>query len=342
MTGVTGGVVDGDELNDMLGRMVREDWYEAETLQHGDYAIGVLHHGDKSEGSEVIHDGEDVSGVVLGNPVDRSDTDPDTPLVKRVAADPGGMLPALDDSFLIAYVDDEGFHLATDKITTRMCQWTDEGQFVFGTELSSLVPFLDDPEVNPHAVAEFIASDFLYGTKTFVDGIDRVPPATVLHHADGKVTTERYWEYDFGHRPRDGYVEDLAGHLRTAAGCSLTSVDGELGHLLTGGLDSRSMAAALRQAGADFRTFSFDANPIGPNPPRARELAEKLGVENNLIEYSPIEFFEHVPKGVRLTNGMTHMRNYYTFPFLLHEAREYVDAMSSTSDRESISATGSL
>jgi asparagine synthase (glutamine-hydrolysing) len=326
MVGIAGGVVDGSELDGMLDRMVHEEWYEAETVEHGDYAVGILHHGDESDGRAVVHDGEDVSGVVLGRPVDRSEGS-DAPLVERVADDPAGVLPELDDSFLIAYVDDEGFHLATDKISTRMCQWVDEGQFVFGTELASLVPFLDDPEMNPHAVAEFVASDFVYGTKTFVEGIDRVPPATVLHRTDGEVTTERYWEYDFGQVPRDGYVEELADRLRTAAGDSVAAVDGTVGHLLTGGLDSRSMAAALRQAGADFRTFTFDANPIGPNPPRARDLAETLGVENDLLGYGPEEFFDHVPKGVRLTNGMTHWRNYYTFPFLLGESRDYVDAM---------------
>ncbi|MFB6301614.1 MAG: asparagine synthase-related protein [Haloferacaceae archaeon] len=327
MVGIAGGVVEGDELDEMLDRMVTEEWYESESLERDDYAIGVLHHGETAERGVEIHDGENVTGVVMGHPVDRSAAGTDESLVQRVAADPGDALPALDDSFLIAYVDDEGFHLATDRISTRMCQWTDDGQFVFGTELTSLVPFLDDPEMNPYAVAEFIASDFVYGTKTFVEGVDRVPPATVLHHVDGEVTTERYWEYDFGRVPRDGYVAELADRLRSAAGDSVASVDGTLGHLLTGGLDSRSMAAALRQAGADFRTFTFDANPIGPNPPRARRIAEKLGVRNDLLEYGPEEFFRHVEKGVRLTNGMTHWRNYYTFPFLLDEARDHVDAM---------------
>jgi asparagine synthase (glutamine-hydrolysing) len=327
MVGIAGGAVDGNELDGMLDRMVHEEWYEFESVERGEYAVGILHHGDEADGDAVVHDGEDASGVVLGSPVDRTGDDSDASLIERVAADPEGVLPELDDSFLIAYVDDDGFHLATDRISTRMCHWADDDGFVFGTELTSLVPHLDDPDIDPYAVAEFIASDFVYGTKTFVEGIERVPPASVLHHADGEVTAERYWEYDFGQVPRDGYVEELADRLRSAAGDSVKSVDGTLGHLLTGGLDSRAMAAALRQVGVDFRTFTVDANPIGPNPPRAQQLAKKLGVCNELLEYTPEEFFRHVEKGVRLTNGMTHWRNYYTFPFLLNKSRNHVDAM---------------
>lgn len=325
MVGITGGAVDGAELDSMADRMVREPWYHFDSVTTGNLSIGLLHHGRPADWK--IHEGNEVSGVVLGRPIDRTNGGSDVPLIERVAADPLNVLADLDDSFLIAYIDDTGLHLATDKVSTRMCHWATDDRFVFGTELTSLVPFLDELELNPNAVAEFIASDFVYGTKSFIHGVERVPPASILHWSGDEVTIDRYWEYDYGRTSRKGYVSELAHLLQRAAGDSVASVSGSLGHLLTGGLDSRSMAAALRQSGADFKTFTVDANPIGPNPPRAAALAERLDVSNKLLQYTPEDFVRHVQKGVRLTNGMTHWRNYYTFPFLLDESRDYVDAM---------------
>ena len=131
--------------------------------------------------------------------------------------------------------------------------------WAFGSSLPtvrSLVPFRVDRE----AAADFLVGDLDHPTRTMVEGVERVPRATVAAVAPGGAVSERrFWSLDPSVRlPDDDAV--VEGAFREAFDRSvLARLDDATGALLSGGLDSSSIvttARALRPA-PPLPTFSL-------------------------------------------------------------------------------------
>ena len=93
--------------------------------------------------------------------------------------------------------------LARDRLGKKPLYWRlAGGRLSYGSELKAL---LADPSVvrrvDRTALAQFLEYQYIPSPRTIIDGIHKLPPATLLTWEGGEVTTRTYWEPQY--EPKD-------------------------------------------------------------------------------------------------------------------------------------------
>lgn len=311
MTGVLGGTVTGTRFREMEDATPREPWYELERFEDHGHGLTLVHHGETDSLGRAHWERSGRAGVVHGAFVDHEPTAYET-FFERVLDDPGEALREVDGPFILACVDanDGRFVLATDKLGSRPCYYALDDGFVFGSSVASLLPALDDPQVNEQGVSDMLLMGNMWGQKTLVEEVRALPPATVLEYdvSSGTATAERYWKPDFTAAPTDGYIADLVSVYRRAMADAATTMDGDVGLWLSGGLDSRTLAGELARHADEFDSltaYTYDANPRGGgNPELAAEVAACLDMDIETVELTPERFLPVMEEAIDHTDGM--------------------------------------
>jgi len=341
MTGLAGGSVDAASLANMLDSMRHEESYEEARFGRGDAGLGVLHHGSVDPGGVTIWDGDSRAGVVDGAITNRGALSLETDeLFEAVLDRPDTVLPRIEGPFVLCAVDwsDKRFVLAQDKIGTRPCYYTTDGEFLFASELKALVPRQSSPELNLQAASDLLLMGYMWGDKTLVEGIRSLRPATYLECVDGDYTTTRYWKPSYEEAdPGDPYLYELLKRTERSIDRVAGTLSGSAGLWLSGGIDSRVTACALRRSldrrdaagthatdgsgvaagvqhaardavdatgATDLVAYTYDANPPGPNPDLARRVADSLDIPNTEVELSAERFAPHLETVIERTDGM--------------------------------------
>ena len=140
--------------------------------------------------------------------------------------------------------------------------------FVFGTEIKSLFVYPEVPrEINDDRAAEFITRQPIDPEATMFQGILRLPPAHgMIVRRDGSRRSWRYFQFDPDYElvlsSDEEYEEAFREIFTEAVRCRLRS-NGPVGVMLSGGLDSSSVACVardlLREQGEDsLDTFTAE------------------------------------------------------------------------------------
>ena len=311
MTSVLGGLFSEAAFEEAAASVHDEPWYEHDTVETDGYALGLVHHGERDSGGALTYDDGDRTAVVSGAITNRGELDCSTDkLFESLFEDPVDLLARLDGPFAIAAIDPAADRMivATDRLGTRPCYYLDDGT-AFASGLAPLLTQIDDPTIDERAVSDMLLMGYVWGEKTLVEGITRLPPATVLEYDGGEVSTERYWSPSFDALPGEGYLDGLTERYRTVVGDTAGTIEDDAGLWLSGGLDSRTLAGELaRHAGQEFgdlETYTYDANPSGGgNPALARRVADHLDVDIDQVELTPELFLEHLGEAVDHTDGM--------------------------------------
>lgn len=175
---------------------------------------------------------------------------------------------------------------------------TADGDLLFGSEIKS---FLEHPgfekAVNKKALRPYLTMQFPAMDETFFAGVYKLPAAHCFTFdiASGRMDVRRYWDADFSDdnsKTFDEYVEecDRVVHESVAAH---RIADVKVGSFLSGGVDSSYIAACLMpdktfSVGFDYKDFN-ETN-------YAKELSDKLGIENYRKMVTADEFFEVLPQ----------------------------------------------
>ncbi len=289
----------------MFDAMDYEEWYETAELSAGDCRIGFVHHGERdSNGWTTWRDGKRV-GVLHGVISNRAELGLSTAKIfERVLSNPDHTLPELSGPFLLVVADETSTIIATDKIGTRPCYYSTVHGFLFGSELKSLVTQLQDPRVDERAVSDMLHMGYVFGRKTLVSDIRSLRPASYLRHEASNVEMSRYWTPDFGVAPQQEYVEEAVRRYRRVVSNVADTIDGRAGVWLSGGLDSRTLAAALRDEIGSVQTFTYDNSATQEDRIGAERVAQSLELPNQFHDYSSTEFVEAIERGVDIMDGM--------------------------------------
>lgn len=161
-----------------------------------------------------------------------------------------------------------------------------DGKLIYASEPKAL---LAHPAVNAEldldALRQLLSFDYVPAPRSIYKGISKLPAAHVLTIEDGLVETRRYWDLSFsknGHRPSiDTAASDLRELLSDAVRMRLVS-DVPLGILLSGGVDSSTVAAfATQHATEKVKTFSIGFEEDSFDESKfARQVAVHLGTEH--------------------------------------------------------------
>jgi len=158
-------------------------------------------------------------------------------------------------------------------------------------------------ELNDAAIGDFLLFGLNYdNASTSFRDIQRLPPAHTLTVSQRGLQIRRYWTPPTDGRIRyarpEDYVENFQSILETAVADRLRN--DRVGILLSGGLDSSSVAAMAKEitgkgaSATEIRGYTYVYESLIPDKEGdyAREVGKFLGVSVNLIALDEAQLFE--------------------------------------------------
>jgi asparagine synthase (glutamine-hydrolysing) len=142
------------------------------------------------------------------------------------------------------------------------------------------------PSLNLNALRQYLSFDYVPAPLSIYEGINKLPAAHKLTLENGRVNVERYWQLSYKTAEpvpsENEAAEQLRELLADAVRMRLVS-DVPLGVLLSGGVDSSTVAAlAVRASSEAVKTFSISfAESSFDESAYARGVAKFLGTDHH-------------------------------------------------------------
>lgn len=132
--------------------------------------------------------------------------------------------------------------------------------YYFSSEIKGLLPFIGQPEVNPHALAQYLQSNYSTGNTTLYQGVERLLPGEMVSmDAAGVLSRRRYWS-PYQIQPASLSLPDALEHFDALMHDVMREhmrTDVPFGLFLSGGVDSSVLLALLARASqTPIRTLS--------------------------------------------------------------------------------------
>jgi len=179
--------------------------------------------------------------------------------------------------------------LARDRMGKKpLYYWHRDGLFLFGSEIKAL---LCHPAVSRsldwEAFHHYLAFGYTPADRSIFAAISKLPPANSATLCDGSLTLRRYWTLPQGETMRPMSSQEAAirvrEELREAVRLRLES-DVPLGVFLSGGIDSSTVVASMREVtGQRIATFSIGFGRAAPSfdeLPYARMVARRFETDH--------------------------------------------------------------
>ncbi|SFK59806.1 asparagine synthase (glutamine-hydrolysing) [Halobacillus dabanensis] len=173
---------------------------------------------------------------------------------------------------------------------------TSDGSFLFGSEIKSFLPYPKFTKAFNHdALQPFLTFQYSALKETFFKGVYKLLPGHYMLRKEGRTQTYRYWDIAYGETTGD--LNTAIKEIKDAMSDSVRHhkiSDVKVGSFLSGGIDSSYVTTLLKPE----KTFSVgfgDYEGIFNETNIARDLSEKLNVENHRKLISADEFFAKVP-----------------------------------------------
>ena len=159
----------------------------------------------------------------------------------------------------------QSLFLARDRYGIKPLYYSFQGpKFLFGSEQKALLSHeIVTRELDLEALLEYFTFQNIFTDKTLLKGIHLFPPGCraylPLGDSAGKLSLERYWDFDFREpenpRTEEEYAEELDFLFRQAVKRQLVS-DVDVGAYLSGGMDSGSITAIAAKELPYMKTFT--------------------------------------------------------------------------------------
>ena len=177
--------------------------------------------------------------------------------------------------------------MARDRVGKKPLFYSCDGDRLwFASELRALMASGEvSREVDYEAIDTYLHYQVVPGPTCAFSAVRKLPPAHTLTWCDGRVSVERYWRLSY--RDRFEGSEDEACELIREAVLEATRLrlrsDVPVGALLSGGVDSSAVVAAMAQLSSrPVKTFSigFDVGDFDETA-SARSVAQLYGAEHH-------------------------------------------------------------
>jgi asparagine synthase (glutamine-hydrolysing) len=180
--------------------------------------------------------------------------------------------------------------LATDHLGTGGLFYHGDGRrLVFGTEIATVLGLLDvTPAPDEGALIRWLAYDAAPDAQTLYANVLRLRGGELIELGPDGYRLRTYWAPRY-REPTSGTLDEHAAAVRAAADDAVAqrlSADGETGVLLSGGLDSSSIAAfGGTRPGARLRGYSavFPDHPDIDESPLIADVAAAVGLPTTTL-----------------------------------------------------------
>ena len=178
------------------------------------------------------------------------------------------------------------------------------GSLVFASELKALLASgLIDRELDFRAFGQFLSLEYIPAPASIMRGVRKLRPGHLLTASAGEIRERAYWELRLARSeldPLPGDVTEQAEAFRAVLQRSVAQEmvsDVPVGVLLSGGIDSSTVAALMTQAteepvqsfSVSFAERSFDESTF------ARRVASHLGTSHHELRVTPTDLYESLP-----------------------------------------------
>lgn len=299
--------------------MCHRDWFVAESFIDPEQRVGLGRIGIglfNREPQPLWNAARDVAVVWAGEIYETADGPVrDMRTVGQVALDRyetagEGFVATLNGAFVIAIWDGRRRRLiiGNDRFGLYpLFYWCGAGRFVCAPEMKGVLADASVPRtIDRVALAQYMRFQHLLGERTFFEGIELLPAASVLRcDVDtGRCSTRPYWTFDeIGYRPDasfDDTVAEVGMRLRRAVR-RLSSDAYRPGVFLSGGLDSRTILGLVETRPVVSLTYGHgDSRDVH----YARRIARAVGSEHHWFDLPDGRWVtEHVDSHLELTEG---------------------------------------
>jgi len=222
-------------------------------------------------------------------------------------------------------------HLITDRYGLRRLHWTlYHGELAWGSELKTMLALPDfRPKVDRIALEHFVREGFVPDNRTWFEDVNLLAPGTVLTWdlRDGAFRTEKYWGWN-SIRQMSGKINELeiADELARllVRATELRSREGErVGTLLSGGLDSRGILAAMPMREEPLNCVTFGKTD-SLDLCIACKVAEERQASHHFVEIDAENFLKGRAAGVWCIDGESNVMDLHVAA-LLPKNREFFD-----------------
>lgn len=171
--------------------------------------------------------------------------------------------------------------------------------FFFGSEIKGFLPhpkFKKEP--NEEKLPDYLTFSCVPGNETFFKNVYKLPPGHYFEYENNNLTISRYFKVDFKMNESES-IEYFADKISTTLEESVFAhkiSDVEVGCFLSGGVDSSIVAYEFSKF-SKVKTFTigFDDKKYSEDK-SAKELADEIGVANELKIVSSEEYFKNIGK----------------------------------------------
>jgi asparagine synthase (glutamine-hydrolysing) len=193
-------------------------------------------------------------------------------------------------AFAIWAARDRALFMARDRVGVKPLYYAEyKGALYFASEPKALFAGGVPADIEPSAINELLLFRYIAGEKTVFKHVKRLLPGHAMTVEGGKMSVTRWWNLSEKVKTnRERFPEDPYGWFEEVFLSSVkyrTISDVPVGVMLSGGLDSGSVAAALQANGqsnmAAF-TFVFD-DPAYNEGPLARLVADRFGLKLHTV-----------------------------------------------------------
>lgn len=242
----------------------------------------------------------------------RFQTNSDTEVVLQLYEEEGpACVNRLNGMFAFAIWDapDQSLFIARDRLGVKPLYYHWDGRrLIFASELKAIVASGMAPRtLNELALWDYLTFRYVPQPETIWADTYKLPPAHTLTLRPGSAPRiDRYWDIPVTDgRTYDGdAVAEFTTLFLDAVRLRLIA-DVPVGILLSGGLDSSAVAAAVAEThNARLASFSvaFDDPGAIDETPFAREVARHVGTDHHEIRIGAREFLDYLPLMVRATD----------------------------------------
>jgi asparagine synthase (glutamine-hydrolysing) len=151
--------------------------------------------------------------------------------------------------------------LARDRLGIKPLYYFLGSRFLaFGSEIKALLSLgCIEPKLNMQALHDYLTFHYNVAPQTMIAGVFKLPPAHILVVRNGAVQQKQYWDLDYSDKLDLPEAECVEEFYRRVLACTQSHLVGEvpLGVLLSGGLDSTTIAGAMAELGVRrIKTFT--------------------------------------------------------------------------------------
>ena len=223
----------------------------------------------------------------------------DTEVVLHLYEEHGtGLLAFLRGMFAFAIYDINNARLfcARDQFGMKpFYYWRNGCELVFGSEIKSFYPYPGfTPQVNQHALAQYLTFQYSVLEETFFTGVYKLMPGHYFLWENGEMQLHRYQCHEFA--PTDISYDDAIEAIDSTVRESIAThvdCDVEVGSFLSSGVDSSYVAACF--GGSKTFTVGFDYDNYNEIE-YAAALSKQIGATHISKIITTEEYWEHLPK----------------------------------------------